>query len=671
MFNTAIAWKGLKVAPFWTAILIASSVPGLATLPVKATEVQGVEESFPVTVPAKPIAIDVQTTTTAPATITATDKTWVNAPVDPASTSVKAPTTIETNQVLTKTDAISNQSDPVSANHLLDAAIATNQPTPMAQVTSVSQLTDVQPTDWAFQALQSLVERYGCIVGYPDSTFRGHRALTRYEFAAGLNACMDRVNELIAAGTANLVTKADLATLQRLQEEFAAELVTVRGRVDTLEAHTAELEAQQFSTTTKLSGLVWFNLTDAFTSGGDVKFEAAAGPGGSVPGPTPEARFAGRDPITRQPFVQRVRDAEATLSNLVWLTLSTSFTGKDSLVTQLAAGNGISPVNVFASAGLFNTFGVPFTDQTAGATNGLNNFVIREFFYSFPVANNVQVTVGPRVNWYRYFDFNRFTFFLTGAGSFNAIGSTQTNTLDRGSGAVVVWDISQQLRFAAAYLGENTEFLPASLFNSSSNPRQGLFGGTNTLTAELTLSPSDTFNLRLLYNRSNIQSIFGQVGGAIGEPLSGLADDGLGGPLDNATADTFSANFDWLLTPRFGIFGRYAYGSTHLFPLTPGVPGGDVNSQSFQAGVGFPDLGKQGALAVVSVAVPFDVRDGRQFLVAGGGNGGTQYEIEASYFLPVTDDIAVVPAFYAIVNPNNFSDNPTIYVGNFRTQFSF
>ncbi len=61
----------------------------------------------------------------------------------------------------------------------------------MEQVTSISQPTDVRPTDWAFQALQSLVERYGCIVGYPDKTFRGNRALSRYEFAAGLNACMD------------------------------------------------------------------------------------------------------------------------------------------------------------------------------------------------------------------------------------------------------------------------------------------------------------------------------------------------------------------------------------------------------------------------------------------------------------------------------------------------
>lgn len=31
-------------------------------------------------------------------------------------------------------------------------------PKSLAQVTSVSQLSDVQPTDWAFQALQSLVE---------------------------------------------------------------------------------------------------------------------------------------------------------------------------------------------------------------------------------------------------------------------------------------------------------------------------------------------------------------------------------------------------------------------------------------------------------------------------------------------------------------------------------
>ncbi len=110
------------------------------------------------------------------------------------------------------------------------------RPSAVAQnVTSVSQLSDVKPTDWAFTALQSLVERYGCIAGYPDRTFRGKQATSRYEFAAGLNACLDKINEIISAGLADKVSKEDLATLQKLQEEFAAELATLRGRVDALE----------------------------------------------------------------------------------------------------------------------------------------------------------------------------------------------------------------------------------------------------------------------------------------------------------------------------------------------------------------------------------------------------------------------------------------------------
>ena len=99
--------------------------------------------------------------------------------------------------------------EPLVASELEQDSENLPQQQVMSQVTSVSQLSDVQPTDWAFQALQSLVERYGCIAGYPNGTFRGNRAMTRYEFAAGLNACLNRVNELIATATADLVTKED------------------------------------------------------------------------------------------------------------------------------------------------------------------------------------------------------------------------------------------------------------------------------------------------------------------------------------------------------------------------------------------------------------------------------------------------------------------------------
>ncbi|MGK7907974.1 MAG: iron uptake porin [Synechococcus sp.] len=129
------------------------------------------------------------------------------------------------------------------------------QPEQFAQVNALSDLSDVQPTDWYFQALQSLVERYGCIAGYPDGTYRGQRAMTRGEFAAGLNACLDVINQLIAEGLADKVTKDDLAVVQRLQDEFAAELAALKGRVDALEAKTAELEANPLglnATTSKL-----------------------------------------------------------------------------------------------------------------------------------------------------------------------------------------------------------------------------------------------------------------------------------------------------------------------------------------------------------------------------------------------------------------------------------
>ncbi len=539
----------------------------------------------------------------------------------------------------------------------------------MEQVTSVSQLTDVKPTDWAFQALQSLVERYGCIVGYPDKTFRGNRAITRYEFAAGLNACMDRVNELIGAGTADLVKKEDLEALKKMQEEFAAELATLRGRVDALEARTATLEKQQFSTTTKLQGSVWMNLTGAGASK-DVTYE---GPASGVNDPGNGRFFATR--TGGAPTRQTTDSPATTLGFLTWLTLNTSFSGKDLLVTQLTAGNSISPANQYASAGFFNAFGTPFFDQSAGTVNGRADVVIHDLFYSFPLNDSIKITVGPRVNWYRHFDFNRFNFIFNSGASFDTSGSTQANAIDRGSGAVVEWNMNKKLRFAIGYLGENTEFLPSQFgFNTSSNPASGLFNGTNTTSAELTFSPNDKMNFRFLYTYSRIQAYGGQVGGAIGEPIPyGYLDAGPGfseglvnGGLTHATANMFGVNFDWMLTKSIGLFGRYSFAKTRLQPIDA-----KVNTQSFQVGLGFPDLGKKGALGTLTFLMPMDITRGSRFFASGAGNGGTMYELEASYFYPMTDNIAIVPTFYTIFNANNFDTNPTIFVGSVRAQFSF
>lgn len=530
----------------------------------------------------------------------------------------------------------------------------------LSQVTSVSELRDVAPTDWAYEALKSLVERYGCIVGYPDRTFRGDRALSRWEFAAGLNACMNVMERLLQENVA--VIREDIDKLKLLAQQFEQELAQMGARVDNLETRTAYLEDHQFSTTTKLSGQTFIYLSGA-GSGTNIRAEGANVFSPFNPGRNPDDNIPYSRVITDQPPI--------TMSYLSWINFNTSFTGKDNLTVQFAVGNGNAPANQFLSAGFYNSSGTPFPLQSGADTQ--NRVTIRDLFYSFPAADNLQLVVGPRINVYRYFDGNRFTFFINGSESFNSSGSTQFATIDRGSGAVADWKINDTFRFTAGYVGLNNEFL-SEAFSTANSPQFGLFGGTWSAIAQLSIAATDNLNLRFLYARSRMEPnpFNGFVGGAPGEPLPyGFADDGFGGTLHHAFADTYLFNMDWLVTEGFGLFGRYSYGSTNVTPTDASRSAGTINSQSVQVGFALPDLGKQGAQANFSYLIPMSVTSGREFLISGGGDGGVQSEIEVNYYYPINNNISIVPSFYLIMKPNNFTSNGPIYVGNLRTQFSF
>ena len=90
-------------------------------------------------------------------------------------------------------------------------------------------------------AVSNLVEKFGCVAGYPDGKFKGALAMSRLEAAAILNACLDRVTE-----------KTD--ELQKLLNEFEKELTVFSARVDGLEEKAGRLQAQEFATTTRLNG---------------------------------------------------------------------------------------------------------------------------------------------------------------------------------------------------------------------------------------------------------------------------------------------------------------------------------------------------------------------------------------------------------------------------------
>lgn len=74
----------------------------------------------------------------------------------------------------------------------------------MAQVTSVSQLSDVQPTEWSYQAISNLVSSYGCVAGFPNGTFQPGQPATRAQLAALVNACLDSVTDFQSAQDAQL-----------------------------------------------------------------------------------------------------------------------------------------------------------------------------------------------------------------------------------------------------------------------------------------------------------------------------------------------------------------------------------------------------------------------------------------------------------------------------------
>ncbi|MNS15915.1 hypothetical protein D3C72_475550 [compost metagenome] len=120
--------------------------------------------------------------------------------------------------------------------------------TPALALTPVSELKDVSPDHWAYNAIQTLVEKYQVMEGFPDRTFRGNKTMTRYELAAALAKVMARVEQRIAQATGQSVevepgvNPEDLRTIARLQREFREELDTLKARVDTIDSRLMALE---------------------------------------------------------------------------------------------------------------------------------------------------------------------------------------------------------------------------------------------------------------------------------------------------------------------------------------------------------------------------------------------------------------------------------------------
>ncbi|BBD66798.1 carbohydrate-selective porin OprB [Nostoc commune NIES-4072] len=511
----------------------------------------------------------------------------------------------------------------------------------MSQVTSVSQFSDVQPTDWAFQALQSLVERYGCIAGYPNSTYRGNRALTRYEFAAGLNSCLDRVNELIATATADLVTKQDLTTLQRLQEEFSAELATLRGRVDGLEARTAELEANQFSTTTKLVGEGIFAVSDVFGN-------SRALPGGST---------AARTDL----------NSNTTFSDRVRLNLYSSFTGTDQLQIRLNAGN------------IVNNAGVSGTNMTRlgfDVSDATNSVAIDKINYAFNFANALRVKVDASGG-ELYENVNTFNpdFASSGRGALSRYGrfSPIYRQGQNGAGLTVTFNPGGPLSLTGAYLAQSTN--NGNIVNGfgANNPglNNGLFNGDNTIFGQLSFQPSKAFNIGLTYARSyfagnGANNLFQSTGSAFANnPFVAP------GTTTRTESNNYGVEATFQFSPKLAISGWGGY--TTADARSGGNAGADADIWYWAGALALKDFGGEGNVLGVIFGQPPKVTGGSIKNVAGNTNldDSTSYHLEGLYKFKVSDNIQITPGLLVIFNPEHNDANDTEYVGTLRTTFTF
>jgi hypothetical protein len=542
------------------------------------------------------------------------------------------------------------KNQPIPYQTELNASLNTSEPeqnqTPaMSQITSVTQLSDVQPTDWAYQALQSLVERYGCIVGYPDSTYKGQRALTRFEFAAGMNACLDRLNELLATSTADLATKDDLATLQRLQEEFAAELAQLRGRVDGLEARTANLEANQFSTTTKLNGSAIFAVSDAFSEDNN-------------------------DQLTAQ---YRYR-----------LLLNTSFTGRDSLLFAIYSGNAFG--NGFNSNGF--TFGnvevtnpatgetIETTTQEGSLTSAIgattnSDLLALALGYSFPVGDQLMVHFSAgRVPFYFFAPIlNGLYTSDEGTGAIGVFARQDPIYLlvGGGTGLTVNYDITDSLQLTAGYLADGGTV-------NEPTPGNGLFNGGYGVLGQLTWHVTDALKLAAVYGHDYAnggrfgfnQNGLASTGTLVANSLAGqdiFGGEGFGIDQDAVVSNSYSLQFSWDISPQFILSGWFNTTYARL------IERGDGNILSYALTLAVRDVGKQGNLLGFAVGaepyltemggdpLPFDVE--------------VPLHLEAFYRHQINDNISITPGVIWLTAPNQTNENGDALIATFRTTFQF
>ena len=507
----------------------------------------------------------------------------------------------------------------------LDGLINLDQAQPdtsLSQITNVSELRDIQPNDWAYEALKSLVERYGCIVGYPDRTFRGNRALSRWEFAAGLNACLNTMERLLQENVA--VVRTDLDKLKRLTGEFRQELAALGVRVDNLEQRTAFLEDHVFSTTTKLEGEVVLGLAGI-----------AAG-----------EKNGGETDSRNTVLGYRTR-----------LRLGTTFTGKDELYIRLATGN--MPTFEEESGTFQSNLGFSQPDD--------NQLVMEVLRYEFPLTDNIQTWILGAGG--AFDDFTNTLNVLDGDGAYGSFTSFGTRNpiyySADGSGIGFQGNLGD-FQWSLGYLAMEA---------NSPNQDQGLLNGPYGAIAQLGYNPSENFGVALTY--VNGYNNLDTETGSLKSNFQFFAEDSFEQAVKTAN-NSYGLEFSWKVADGFvlGGWGGFTKSSTlNAIAIDEDevIPRGTLDIWNWAVTLAFPDAFKEGNLAGIIIGMQPWVTNSTVAIADGfsAKDSNTSMHLEAFYQYAINNNIFITPGILVITSPNNDDRNSPLVIGTIRTTFTF
>ena len=485
-----------------------------------------------------------------------------------------------------------------------------NIPVLITQTNNIQQLKDIKPTDWSYQALKALIERYGCISGFPERTYRGEEIISRTEFAAGLNACLNKLETIIANPTA--VPETDVDTVLRLMQEFQSDLAILKGRTDGTQARLQDLEVTQFSTTTKLQGEAIFGL-------------------GSI---LSEDR------------------GSTVLGSRLRLELGSSFTGNDRLFTRLSRND---------FTGFAEETGTFQGNLAFAEPNNDGDLQLDALHYSFGIGDRLSFILGA--TGLEADDIARTINVLDGDGGSGSISTFGTRNPiyyppgDAGLG--ITYTPIEQIEIGAGYI--------ASSANEPS-PGSGLFDGAYSALGQVTVEPFKSLSLAATYVHSYSQSDT-ETGTDRANLQSETAD--LFGSKTPTVSNSYGLELSWQVSDRLVVGGWGGLSKvSNLTTLEGQIDRGTQDIWNWAATLALPDLGNEGSLGGIVVGSEPKVTNSTIDNLE--ADSDRSLHLEAFYQYQVNDNISVTPGVVWITEPDSTGrDSDDLVIGTVRTTFSF